>query len=526
MWRSVSFGGAGLSTMASLLDLVISGGPDEDLKPLRPEFVTANDPAGAQVFLYTGTDMGLCCGVIGNKGRVCVKLASECSTISHSRNKKALSPGTWYVYDNTEATYLNPSLEEAIASKSALWAQSKDGVLHVASWEQLMSFCKSNAEASSPSQQVSEALGRSFVLEASEPIGSLPKTPRVQLPRSVFSSGVVGDRELEATLQASLATTEEALAELYSLCTKLSARLGTPSKDTPHHGSVFNDLAAAHLYSSELDSRATITGAAVSEHASKLEDMGVEMQAIVQQVARVGSHSQAAYDTATRTATSVAGLGSTGVVGRLDSMGLALRKSEANTARLEMDVASLSELVQALLAERERGQRSGENRRGEAATMVTLQAEVASMKGDLRDQLKVLVSTQNGQGPVKVGNVMFDGVRSCAQYLASNNITFDVIELLCDQFTLLASLTNRSQTQGEVETQAILQMKTDVTPAAQTTLRRELDQQITAFQTLKRSLQHKNKQGGEGGEEAPNRKKKNRRQGKAAGAPGEQGDSE
>ena len=199
--------------------------------------------------------MKLCCGVIGNKGKVCVKPAAECPTASHSRNKKPLVPATWYLYDTMEATYLNPSLEDAIASNSPLWAESQDSVMHIASWEQLMAFCWTNAEATSPSQQVPEALGRSFVLEASEPIGLIPKTPRVMIPRAAFSSATVGDQEFGRSLQASLATTEEALVELYSFCTKLSDHLGYPSKDAPHHGSVFNDLAAAHLYTAELDSR-------------------------------------------------------------------------------------------------------------------------------------------------------------------------------------------------------------------------------------------------------------------------------
>jgi hypothetical protein len=85
-------------------------------------------------------------------------LTPYCEVKSHKKQKAGLKIGFWYTQKPGKLTVsVSPSLDDAIASKLAIWAMYQNGLYRSSAWDSIMSYTKSNAAATSSDAILTEA---------------------------------------------------------------------------------------------------------------------------------------------------------------------------------------------------------------------------------------------------------------------------------------------------------------------------------------------------------------------------------
>ena len=105
-----------------------------------------------------------------------------------------------------------------------------------------------------------------------------------------------------------------------------------------------------------------------------------------------------------------------------------------------------------------------------SSELTSLKQEVAAIRSYCSDQIKIVQQSVAGQGPVRIGNYVFDSAKSCGAQLQAWRVTTSVFDHFQDPVHLLAPILQRSKSHEDVTTNAILSLKTSHSPARLTTI--------------------------------------------------------
>jgi hypothetical protein len=226
------------------------------------------DPLALQVVLFS-SDSAWCGGVIGKKGKICID--SDCTIEAHTKKKATLKVGHWYTQRPGELSVsVSPTLDDAIASQSAIWAMYKTGLYRSSAWDSVMSYCKSNAAASSADSILTEAASAGVVLGTFSEANPIPKTPSFRASlREATATSTPTTEVLATALDTGLKRAEESVSDVYAEVVKVSARVGRPSDPSLSHGSAYSDLEALQLYVTEVDSKCKDSAETIQVHEGK-----------------------------------------------------------------------------------------------------------------------------------------------------------------------------------------------------------------------------------------------------------------
>jgi hypothetical protein len=393
---------------------------------------------------------------------------------AHTKKKADLKNGHWYTQKPGELSVsVSPTLDDEIASKSAIWSMYQTGLYRSSAWDSVMSYVKSNAAASSSDSVLTEAASAGVVLGTFSEANPIPKTPsfRASLREATATRSPTAE-VLASVLDTGLKRAEESVSDVYAELVKVSARIGRPSDPSLSHGSAYSDLEALQFYVSEVDSKCKESSETIQVHEGKFRLVDENFRKCSLTLNQVVSTATQAFATAADAKNNLTALNTTGSLGAISNHHHTISQLEKQVAEQQREITTVTGLVEKVLALLASQGTNAANTSTNSleAQVKSLGAELAALRSGVNEQLKLVRQSIDGQGPIKIGSHIFDGPKSCAEVLAKMNITVDVIEYLMDPFHILASLLHQTRSREDVNTSAILSMKAQQSPGRLTAM--------------------------------------------------------